>query len=542
METADGEDASIRIQAASAAASQIPAVRAAASQIPAVRAAASQIPAAIINTPASSLLSTYKAAAATHLDANKMEDSNNLTSMSEASRLPERRTVASMKIWPTAKAAGNLDASKGHEEENIEDEKETPLMKFLKANRELLRPSQQRNPPGNKDHNIAIKAEAVETSDPVTEAAGSGGAPHLISNLHLLAEIATRQSPSPPSGGTTFVKPEPDELVATTSLKEKAATRRPALPGLIPLAAVSMYAGRNGGAGMVAQIGENQSETTGASNVLFSTERHQASGDGLLSYSGMESQPLVTQSRLVAGEGGGVTGRNGDVSVYQGTGHTAAIFYPAAAAGSQGAAAASPAQTATFFTLSGLQPIMSSSEVSRSTASPGAAREEGEGAPEPKYILPDVESNRQGSYRKTTSGEDAKAQQTNSCSSSASSSSSRESSPKSSDSPRSLDAASGRSGRVRCTHCGRICSTLAHLNNHIRSVHSTERPSCPKHLKCERCGKLFGRNSHLVEHVRTVHEGRKRVYQRAQCKDCGKEFARQCSLNQHLSTSHGKQF
>jgi hypothetical protein len=522
METADSEDATFRIQAASAA--------------------ASQIPAAVINTPASSLLNTYKAAAATNLDANKMEDSNNLTSMSEASGRLERKTVASMKIWPTAKAAINLEGSRGHGEENSEDEKETPLMKFLKANRELLRPSQQRNPPGNKDHHVAIKAEAMETSDPVTEAAGSGGAPLLISNLHLLAEIATRQSPSPPSGGTTFVKPEPDELVATTSLKEKAAARRPALPGLIPLAAVSMYAGRNGGAGK--EICEQQSGTTAASNVLFSTERHQAAGDGLLSYSGMASRPLVTQSRLVSGEKGDglLMGRNGDVSVYPGTGRTAAVFYPAATAGGQGAAAASAAQTATLFTLSGLQPIMSSSEVRRSTASPGAAREEeGEGAPEPKYILPDVESNRQDSYRKTTSGEDAKGQQTNSCSSSASSSSSRESSPKSSDSPRSLDAAAS-GGRVRCTHCGRICSTLAHLNNHIRSVHSTERPSCPKHLKCERCGKLFGRNSHLVEHVRTVHEGRKRVYQRAQCKDCGKEFARQCSLNQHLSTSHGKQF
>jgi hypothetical protein len=359
-----------------------------------------------------------------------------------------------------------------------------------------------------------------------------------------LAEIATRQSPSPPSGGTTVIKPEPDELVATTSLKEKAATRRPALPGLIPLAAVSMYAGRNGGAGKAAQIGEDhQSGTTAASNVLFSTEHYEAAGDGLLSYSGMESQPLVTQSRLVASGGGDglLMGRKGDVCVYPDTGRTAAIFYPTATAGSQGATG-SAAQTATLFTLSGLQPFMSSSEVRRSTASPGAAREEGEGAPEPKYILPDVESNRQGSYIKTTSAEDAKAQQTNSCSSSASSSSSRESSPKSSDSPRSLDAANGGSGRVRCTHCGRICSTLAHLNNHIRSVHSTERPSCPKHLKCERCGKLFGRNSHLVEHVRTVHEGRKRVYQRAQCKDCGKEFARQCSLNQHLSTSHGKQF
>jgi hypothetical protein len=522
METADGEDATIRIQTASAA--------------------ASQIPAAIINTPASSLLSTYKAAAATNLDANKMEDSNNLTSVSEASGRLERKTVASMKLWPTAKAAVNLEAGRGHGEDESEDEKETPLMKFLKANRDLLRPSQQRNPPGNKDQHVAIKAEAMETSDPVTEAAGSGGAPLLISNLHLLAEIATRQSPSPPSGGTTVIKPEPDELVATTSLKEKAATRRPALPGLIPLAAVSMYAGRNGGAGEAAAICEQQSGTTAASNGLFSTEHCEAAGDGLLSYSGLELRPVVTRSRPMAGESGEglLTGRNGDVSVYPDAGRTAAIFYPAATAtataGGQGAAAASAAPTATLFTLSGLQPIMSSSEV-RS----GAAREEGEGAPEPKYILPDVESHRQDSYRKTTPAEDAKGQQTNSCSSSASSSSSRESSPKSSDSPRSLDAtASG--GRVRCTHCGRICSTLAHLNNHIRSVHSTERPSCPKHLKCERCGKLFGRNSHLVEHVRTVHEGRKRVYQRAQCKDCGKEFARQCSLNQHLSTSHGKQF
>jgi hypothetical protein len=512
METADSEDASIRIQAASAA--------------------ASQIPVAIINTPASSLMSTFKAAA------TNLEDSNNLTSMSEASGRLERKTVASMKIWPPAKAAVNLEASRGHGEDESEDEKETPLMKFLKANRELLRPSQQRNPPGNKDHHVAIKAEAVETSDPVTEAAGSGGAPLLISNLHLLAEIATRQSPSPPSGGTTCTKPEPDELVATTSLKEKAATRRPALPGLIPLAAVSMYAGRNGVADQAAKIDENQSGTTAASGVLFSTEHYEAAGDGLLSYSGMESRPLVAQSRPVAGGGfdGLLMGRNGDVSLYPGTGRTTAIFYPTATAGSQGAAA-SAAQTATLFTLSGLQPIMSSSEVRRSTASPGAAKEEGDGAPEPKYSLPDVESNRQDSYRKTTSAEDAKGQQTNSCSSSASSSSSRESSPKSSDSPRS-----GSGGRVRCTHCGRICSTLAHLNNHIRSVHSTERPSCPKHLKCERCGKLFGRNSHLVEHVRTVHEGRKRVYQRAQCKDCGKEFARQCSLNQHLSTSHGKQF
>ena len=100
-------------------------------------------------------------------------------------------------------------------------------------------------------------------------------------------------------------------------------------------------------------------------------------------------------------------------------------------------------------------------------------------------------------------------------------------------------ASSGVGGTtVRCELCGRICSTLAHLNNHIRSVHNNEKSSVPKTLGCRLCPKMFGRSSHLAEHVKTVHEGRKRVYERKACAKCGKEFARQCSLNQHISACH----
>ena len=93
-------------------------------------------------------------------------------------------------------------------------------------------------------------------------------------------------------------------------------------------------------------------------------------------------------------------------------------------------------------------------------------------------------------------------------------------------------------GIIRCDLCGRICSTLAHLNNHIRSVHNNEKSSVPKTIQCKLCPKMFGRSSHLAEHIKTVHEGRKRVYERKACAKCGKEFARQCSLNQHISACH----
>jgi hypothetical protein len=211
------------------------------------------------------------------------------------------------------------------------------------------------------------------------------------------------------------------------------------------------------------------------------------------------------------------------------------------------------AAVSSVFSLAGLQPVMSiSSEAGRSSSTAAVNRRENNGDEDhtPAYILPDLlsESSPHAHLGPAapgmlgTGGHFSRTATTtaSSYSSSNSSSSSRESSPKSSDSPATTARGTAVGGRIRCQHCGRICSTLAHLNNHVRSVHSLERLNGPKTLQCGQCPKMFGRRSHLMEHLRTVHEGRKRIYQRARCKECGKEFARQCSLNQHLSTSHGK--
>ena len=464
------------------------------------------------------------------------ESGHEEAAISEANQLETNRMEAAG-MEPTSTEVHRTEATKSEREESSEED-ETPLMRFLKANRELLQTTAPRPQQQQPVATTFIKKEIEDrdVNQPVEDPISEGGM--LISNLHLLAEIATRQSPSPPGP-----KQEPDENVATTSLMRMTARVPPATAGLhlFPLSAVCgrQEDNRDPPVGTFCAA----RPLAGTPTVLYPLQQQQqqqqhVSASGLLIRAGGHLTLDPRSSSLLLASEGSILLRRSDL-FYPNTGATATV----GAAGQQHQAA----QTATLFSLVGLQPIMSIAESGGSAAAPalGAGRGgEEDDQQQPKYILPDKNGDNPMGL---SAGQGASASSSSSSSSCSSrSSSSRESSPKSfSDSPLSLETSGGGGGgggRVRCAHCGRICSTLAHLNNHIRSVHSADRLNCPKTLQCGQCSKMFGRNSHLVEHVRTVHEGRKRVYQRAQCKDCGKEFARQCSLNQHLSTSHGKQF
>jgi hypothetical protein len=414
--------------------------------------------------------------------------------------------------------------------EDAEDrpkEDETPLMRFLKANRELLQTSvgSEQEQPQQLGETTTAPSKSNASQQQLEEGENGDKTSLMTSNLHLLAEIATRESPSPE-------QPTDEHMASTSTLSDRqTTTARPLPPPGLHLLPLSVLTGR--GSRPVGPIREEARTSQPAVPHPAAVEQPAAaSGGGLVLGAGTQLAALDLRAPVLLAKDGGqrlVLGRPDLLYTVQGAAAATAILYPMATTGPPLAAA----QTATLFSLGGLQPIMSVSEsrrpVAEDAASNATAAVPTSGLQESTPLPRSLESTKEQSRDQTAS------------SSSASSSSSRESSPKSSsDSQPSLLEAGRR--RVRCAHCGRICSTLAHLNNHIRSVHSNQRLHYPKTMQCGHCSKMFGRNSHLVEHVRTVHEGRKRVYQRAQCKDCGKEFARQCSLNQHLSTSHGKQF
>ncbi|CAB4255259.1 hypothetical protein, no similarity [Maudiozyma barnettii] len=54
----------------------------------------------------------------------------------------------------------------------------------------------------------------------------------------------------------------------------------------------------------------------------------------------------------------------------------------------------------------------------------------------------------------------------------------------------------------RCVDCLRMCQSDSHLDRHMETVHSEERPwRCPACLK-----KRFKRKDHLVKHLKTLHQ------------------------------------
>jgi uncharacterized Zn-finger protein len=111
--------------------------------------------------------------------------------------------------------------------------------------------------------------------------------------------------------------------------------------------------------------------------------------------------------------------------------------------------------------------------------------------------------------------------------------------------------------QFKCSLCSKRFAKKSHLNSHIRTVHSEERPyhcnECNKTFKradclhrhssvhtsiklftCKMCKKTFSRKDHLNRHTKSVHEN-SRPYV---CEECNKSFSQASNLKAHTKTVH----
>jgi hypothetical protein len=84
----------------------------------------------------------------------------------------------------------------------------------------------------------------------------------------------------------------------------------------------------------------------------------------------------------------------------------------------------------------------------------------------------------------------------------------------------------------RCDQCGKVLSTKAHLQQHIRTVHFNERLFV---CSFDNCGKSCNRKDYLKTHVQSIHEG-----VGYSCSVCDKSFTSRSYLKKHISSVHEK--
>ncbi|XP_052028228.1 zinc finger protein 419-like isoform X1 [Apodemus sylvaticus] len=81
----------------------------------------------------------------------------------------------------------------------------------------------------------------------------------------------------------------------------------------------------------------------------------------------------------------------------------------------------------------------------------------------------------------------------------------------------------------KCTYCGKIFTSISHLNRHWK-IHTGEKP-----FRCSECGKSFSQKAFLVKHFR-MHTGEKPY----RCGECGKAFKHNISLISHQGLHTGE--
>jgi hypothetical protein len=127
--------------------------------------------------------------------------------------------------------------------EDAEDrpkEDETPLMRFLKANRELLQTSvgSEQEQPQQLGETTTAPSKSNASQQQLEEGENGDKTSLMTSNLHLLAEIATRESPSPE-------QPTDEHMASTSTLSDRqTTTARPLPPPGLHLLPLSVLTGR----------------------------------------------------------------------------------------------------------------------------------------------------------------------------------------------------------------------------------------------------------------------------------------------------------
>ncbi|EDL83198.1 similar to 5730403M16Rik protein [Rattus norvegicus] len=81
----------------------------------------------------------------------------------------------------------------------------------------------------------------------------------------------------------------------------------------------------------------------------------------------------------------------------------------------------------------------------------------------------------------------------------------------------------------KCTYCGKIFTSISHLNRHWK-IHTGEKP-----FQCSECGKSFSQKAFLIKHFR-MHTGEKPY----RCGECGKAFKHNISLISHQGLHTGE--
>ncbi|NP_766326.2 uncharacterized protein LOC232853 [Mus musculus] len=81
----------------------------------------------------------------------------------------------------------------------------------------------------------------------------------------------------------------------------------------------------------------------------------------------------------------------------------------------------------------------------------------------------------------------------------------------------------------KCTYCGKIFTSISHLNRHWK-IHTGEKP-----FQCTECGKSFSQKAFLIKHFR-MHTGEKPY----RCSECGKAFKHNISLISHQGLHTGE--
>ncbi|KAK7803997.1 hypothetical protein U0070_008178 [Myodes glareolus] len=81
----------------------------------------------------------------------------------------------------------------------------------------------------------------------------------------------------------------------------------------------------------------------------------------------------------------------------------------------------------------------------------------------------------------------------------------------------------------KCSYCGKVFTSISHLNRH-RMIHTGEKP-----FQCSECGKSFSQKAFLIKHFR-MHTGEKPY----RCSECGKAFKHNISLVSHQRVHTGE--
>lgn len=97
------------------------------------------------------------------------------------------------------------------------------------------------------------------------------------------------------------------------------------------------------------------------------------------------------------------------------------------------------------------------------------------------------------------------------------------------------------SGNLDCGECGKKCSGISGLKNHLQDVHGKDVAEVEDLLDCTKCGKKCKSMAGLVNHMRFEHdkgEGNEET-RKLKCDECGKLCKNATGIWHHLRLAHG---